>query len=88
MMTIHSHLASQIKEAQLEALKPGNVTNEALRGMDKNLTIKDVGAYYLMDQIWTLKFDGFRYVVMNEAHKTRYFVHPGFDKMYLDLKQH
>ena len=24
---------------------------------------------------------------MNEAHKTRYSVHPGLDKMYLDLKQ-
>ena len=40
-MTIHSHLSSQIKEAHLEALKPENITNEALRWIDKNLTIKD-----------------------------------------------
>ena len=24
---------------------------------------------------------------MNEAHKTKYSVHPGFDKMYLNLKK-
>ena len=74
-MTIHSHLFTQIKEAQLEALKPENVTSEALRGMDKNLEVKTDGAHYLMDQIWTPKFGGFRDVVMNEAHKTRYSVH-------------
>ncbi|XP_052623591.1 uncharacterized protein LOC128128868, partial [Lactuca sativa] len=26
--------------------------------------------------------------VMKEAHKTRYSIHPGSDKMYLDIKQH
>ena len=87
-MTIHSHLASQITEAQLEALIPRNVTKEALRGMDKNLTIKDDGAYYFMNRIWTLNFGGFRDLVLNDAHKTKYFVHPGSDKIYLDLKQH
>ena len=36
-MTIHSQLSSQIKEAQLGALKLEKVANEELRGMDKNL---------------------------------------------------
>ena len=40
-----------------------------------------------MHRIWTLKFGGYREVVMDEAHKTKYFVHPDLDKMYLDLKQ-
>ena len=48
-MTIHSHLSTQIKEAQLEALKPGNVMGEFLRGMHKNLEVKGDGAYYFMD---------------------------------------
>lgn len=51
-------------------MKPENAANEALRGMDKNLTIKEVGAHYLMDRIWILRFRGFRDVVKNEAHKT------------------
>ena len=56
--------------------------------MDKNLTIREDGAYYFMEQIWTPKFGGFMDMVIIEAHKTRYFVHPSSDKMYLDLKQH
>ena len=43
-ITVHSHLSSQIKEAQQGALKPENVANEALCGMEKNLTIKEDGA--------------------------------------------
>ena len=71
----------------MEALKPENVAGEALRGMDKNLEIKDDGVRYFMNRIWTTMFGRFREVVMNEAHKTRYPVHPGLEKMYLDLKK-
>ena len=48
-MTIHSHMSTQTKEAQLEALKPENVTGEALRGMEKNFEIKSDGVHYLMN---------------------------------------
>lgn len=70
-MTIPSHLSTQIKEAQLEALKPENMTGEALRGIEKNLEIKGDGVRYFMNRIWTPKFGGFKEVVMNEAHKTQ-----------------
>ena len=86
-MTIHSHLSAQIKEAQLEALKQEAVANENLRGMEKNLEIKEDGARYFMNRIWTPKFGGLRDLILEEAHKSRYSVHPGSDKMYLDLKR-
>ena len=86
-MTIHSHLSAHIKEAQLEALKSENVAGESLRGMGKNLEVKGDGALYLMDRIWTLRHGGFRDLVMKEAHNTRYSVHPGSDKMHMDLKK-
>ena len=86
-MTIHSHLFTQVKEAQIEALKSKNVTGEALRGMDKNLETKNNGIRYFMDRIWIPKFGGFREIVMDVAHKTRYSIHPGSDKMHLDLKK-
>ena len=50
-MTIHSHLSAQIKEAQLEALKPENAAGESLRGMYKNLEVKGDGALYLINRI-------------------------------------
>ena len=86
-MIIHSHMSTQIKEAQLEALKPENVADEALKGMENNLEIKGHGVHYLMNLIWTPKFGGYREVIMNQVHKTRYSVHPSSDKMYLDLKK-
>ena len=76
-MTFHSHLSTQIKEAQQEALKLENVIDKTLKGMDKNLEVKGNGVRYLMNRIWTPKFGGFRDVVMNKAHKTQYSVHPG-----------
>ncbi|XP_023758733.1 uncharacterized protein LOC111907165 [Lactuca sativa] len=86
-MTIHSHSSTQIKEAQLEALKPENVASEALRGMDKMLEVKDNKAHYLMNRIWTPRFSGYKEIIMKEAHKTNYYVHSGSNKMYVDLKK-
>ncbi|KAD4586096.1 hypothetical protein E3N88_23697 [Mikania micrantha] len=85
-LTIHSELPNQIRNAQKEALKAENLTLEAMRGMDKQIKAKDDGAYYLMDRIWIPRYGGLREVVMDEAHKSRYSVHPGSDKMYHDLK--
>ena len=55
--------------------------------MDKNLEVKGDGADYIMNRIWTPKFGGYRDVIMNKAHKTKYSIHPSSDKMYLDLKK-
>jgi len=85
-MSIHSHLSTKIKAAQIDALKPKNVAGESQRGMDKNLEVKGGGAYYFVDRILTPNFGGFRDLFMNEAHNSHYSVHPGSDKMYLDLK--
>ena len=86
-MTIHSHLSAQIKEAQQESLKPENVSGKTLIGMDKKLEVKGDRAFNPMDRIWTPKLGGFRDVFMNEAEHTRYSIHPGSDKMYLELKK-
>ncbi|GJY48217.1 putative reverse transcriptase domain-containing protein [Tanacetum coccineum] len=38
------------------------------------------------DRIWVPLVGGVRTKIMDEAHKTRYFVHPGADRMYHDLR--
>ena len=55
--------------------------------MENNLEIKGDGVRYFINRIWTLKFGGYRAVVMDEAHNTRYSVHLVSDKMHLDLKK-
>nr|GEY02458.1 hypothetical protein [Tanacetum cinerariifolium] len=38
------------------------------------------------DRIWVPLKGDVRTLIMNEAHKSKYFVHPGADKMYYDLR--
>ena len=87
MVTIHSNLPTQIRDAQLEALKPENLEKESLRGADKQFEWGTDEIRYFIDRIWVPKFGNIRDLVMDEAHKTRYSVHPGSDKMYLDLRR-
>ncbi|GJS72129.1 putative reverse transcriptase domain-containing protein [Tanacetum coccineum] len=47
---------------------------------------KEDESLYFMDRIWVPLVGGVRMIIMDEAHKTRYSVHPGADKMYHDLR--
>ncbi|KAM0057804.1 putative nucleotidyltransferase, Ribonuclease H [Helianthus debilis subsp. tardiflorus] len=85
-LTIQSSLPAQIRAAQIEALKPENVKTEALRGSRQQMELKEDGAYYVTGRIWVPLYGGLRELVMDEAHKSRYSVHPGSDKMYHDIK--
>ena len=86
-MTIHTHLISQIREAQLEALKKDNFKGEALRGMEKQFVVGPDGTRYFSDRIWIPCYGNLRDLVMEESHKSRYSIHPGSDKMYHGLKE-
>ncbi|GKA57999.1 putative reverse transcriptase domain-containing protein [Tanacetum coccineum] len=47
---------------------------------------KEDGGLYLAKIIWVPVYGNLRTLIMNEAHTTKYFVHPGADKMYYDLR--
>ncbi|KAD6454789.1 hypothetical protein E3N88_09495 [Mikania micrantha] len=85
-LTIHPNLPEQIRSAQVEALKPENLAAESLRGMEQQLKKKADGLQYFMERVWVPHYGNLRDLVMDEAHKSRYSVHPGSDKMYHDLK--
>ncbi|KAJ0955698.1 putative nucleotidyltransferase, Ribonuclease H [Helianthus annuus] len=46
------------------------------------------GALYFKKRIWVSLYGGLREVILDEAHKSRYSIHPGSDKMYQDLKEY
>ncbi|GJS31744.1 putative reverse transcriptase domain-containing protein [Tanacetum coccineum] len=73
-------------EAQSEASKGVNTLAELLKELDKQFKRKEDGGLYLADQIWVPVYGNLRTLIMNEGHATRYFVHPGVDKMYYDLR--
>ncbi|GJR07191.1 putative reverse transcriptase domain-containing protein [Tanacetum coccineum] len=85
-MTIHSSIKARILEAQSEASKNISAPTEMLKGLDKQLERKEDGGLYLAERIWVPIYGNLRTLIMNEAHATRYSVHPGADKMYYDLQ--
>ncbi|GJS53964.1 retrotransposon protein, putative, ty3-gypsy subclass [Tanacetum coccineum] len=85
-MTIHSSIKARILEAQSEAFKNVNALAEMLKGLDKQLERKEDGGLYLAERIWVPVYGNLRTLIMNEAHATRYSIHPGADKMYYDLR--
>ncbi|KAI3503855.1 hypothetical protein L1887_32310 [Cichorium endivia] len=82
-----STLVDELKKAQHEALSGGNVEGEKLG--KKSLLEDDArGLEVFQRRIWVPKHGSIRNLLLEEAHKSKYSVHPGSTKMYLDLKPH
>ncbi|GJS15741.1 integrase, catalytic region, zinc finger, CCHC-type containing protein [Tanacetum coccineum] len=73
-------------KAPKEAFKDDNVQFVALREVDKQMERKEDDAMYFVVRIWVPLGGNIRTLVMDEAYKSRYSIHPGADKMYHDLK--
>ncbi|GKA25940.1 putative reverse transcriptase domain-containing protein [Tanacetum coccineum] len=56
------------------------------KGLDEMIELRNDGALYYLDRIWVPLKGDVRTLIMDEAHKSKYFVHPGADKMYYDLR--
>ena len=59
-----------------------------LRGGAKEVTIGADGILRLQDCLCVPNMDGLRKKILEEAHSSRYSIHPGGMKMYRDLRQH
>ncbi|GJS89696.1 hypothetical protein Tco_0772332 [Tanacetum coccineum] len=70
-----------ILAAQSEAFKQENVLAERLHGLDPHIERKEYESLNFTDRIWVLLMGS----VMDEAHASRYLVHPGADKTYYNL---
>ncbi|GJY58776.1 reverse transcriptase domain-containing protein [Tanacetum coccineum] len=85
-LTIQSGIKGMIVAAQGKALSQEDVREEKLYNLVQQMEKKEDGSLYFMDRIWVPLMGGVRTVIMDEAHKSRYSVHPGADKMYYDLR--
>ncbi|GJY39221.1 putative reverse transcriptase domain-containing protein, partial [Tanacetum coccineum] len=56
------------------------------KGLDKMIEQRSDGTLYYLDRIWVPLKGKVRTLIMDEAYKSKYFVHPGADKMYYDLR--
>ncbi|GJZ68907.1 hypothetical protein Tco_0632457 [Tanacetum coccineum] len=56
------------------------------KGLDEMIKRRSDGALYYLDRIWVPLKGDVRTLIMDEAHKSKYSIHPGADKMYYDLR--
>ncbi|GJV47993.1 putative nucleotidyltransferase, ribonuclease H [Tanacetum coccineum] len=99
VMTISLDLPKQILNAQTKARKPENIKNEDVGGMlvenaknpeairTEKLEPRADGTLCLNGRSWLPCYGDLRTVIMHESHKSKYSIHPGFDKMYQDMKK-
>ncbi|GKA42977.1 putative reverse transcriptase domain-containing protein, partial [Tanacetum coccineum] len=56
------------------------------KGLDEMIEQKSDGTLYYLDRIWVPLKGEVRTLIMDEAYKSKYSIHPGADKMYYDLR--
>ncbi|GJT11110.1 putative reverse transcriptase domain-containing protein [Tanacetum coccineum] len=82
-MSLQSSIKDRILAAQKEA---SDESTELQRGLDEMIEFKNDGALYYLDRIWVPLNGDVRTLIMDEAHKSKYYVHPGAYKMFYDLR--
>ncbi|GKE22077.1 putative reverse transcriptase domain-containing protein [Tanacetum coccineum] len=55
--------------------------------MDKASEVRPDGTRCIKNQSWLPLFGNLRDLIMHQSHKLKYSIHPGFDKLYQDLKK-
>ncbi|KAF5791261.1 putative nucleotidyltransferase, Ribonuclease H [Helianthus annuus] len=83
---IQTDIQARISQAQQACASQGLMDKEFPYHITPALELKDNGSYYFMDRLWVPSQDNLRTLLMDEAHKSRYSIHPGSDKMYKDLR--
>nr|GEY53067.1 hypothetical protein [Tanacetum cinerariifolium] len=80
-------LQSSIKDRILTAQKDVVDECEGLqKGLDEMIEQRIDRTLYYLDRIWVPLKGDVRTLIMDEAYKSKYFLHPGADKMYYDLR--
>ncbi|GJS19483.1 putative reverse transcriptase domain-containing protein [Tanacetum coccineum] len=82
-MTLQSSIKDRILAAHKEAVDefPG-----LQKSLDEMIEQRNDGTLYYLDRIWVPLKGEVRTLIMDKAHKSKYSVHPGADKMYYDLR--
>nr|GEV04726.1 retrotransposable element Tf2 [Tanacetum cinerariifolium] len=70
-----------------EAMKEKNLKEENLRGMNKEFETRLDGTLCNRNRSWLPCLGNLRDLIIHESHKSKYFIHPGSDKFYHDIKQ-
>ena len=83
-LKIDSNLEAQIITAQKEDKGMKYLKEKIANRAPTNFKVDDAGVIWF---IAVPKVPELRQQILDEAHTTRYYIHPGSNKMYQDLKQ-
>ncbi|KAI3821409.1 hypothetical protein L1987_08976 [Smallanthus sonchifolius] len=86
-MVVTSDVMREIEKAQEEALKGENIKKERMVGQQDKLEYNTLGVRTRFGRVWIPMGGELRTKILDEAHKSRYSIHPGTNKMYQDLKK-
>ena len=84
---ITNDIQNRILEAQHHTLFTGNMHAEVPTAIELQMEVKPDGLIYFQNRLWIPMCNDTKELVMNEAHKSKYSIHPGADKMYQDLRK-
>ncbi|GKE33374.1 putative reverse transcriptase domain-containing protein, partial [Tanacetum coccineum] len=82
-MTLQSSIKDRILAAQKEYV---DESAGLQKGLDEMIEQRSDGTLYYLDRIWVPLKGDVRTLIMDEAHNSKYSMHPGADKMYYDLR--
>ncbi|GJY52947.1 putative reverse transcriptase domain-containing protein [Tanacetum coccineum] len=86
VMTIFLDIPKQILNAQTEAHKSENLKHEDVGGMIRKDILKEKLEPRADGILWLPCYGDLRTVIMHESRKSKYFIYPGSDMMYQDMK--
>ena len=84
-IAVDSPLVGLVRDAQIEGMKPENWKLERIKGESARFVQDSHGLLTRYGWVWVPMSGGVRQTVMEEAHKSRFSIHPGATKMYRDL---
>jgi hypothetical protein len=81
-INVQVDLMDQLKQAQASAMEKENAENEEMMKTACQLPKGSDGLIRMGARIWVPMYGGLRALILEEAHKSKYLMHSGSDKMY------
>jgi hypothetical protein len=87
-LKLESVILQRIIDAQKDDEGMKHIREKIMAGKAKSFREDDQGIVWFNNRIVVPKNEELRQQILDEAHLSRYSIHPGSTKMYHDLKQH
>ncbi|KAJ9535388.1 hypothetical protein OSB04_un001497 [Centaurea solstitialis] len=85
-LTVSTSLIELIRQSQVEAIKADNQKRERIKGQVDQLATDSRGLLTRFGRVWVPASCEARQTLLDEAHKSKFSIHPGATKMYRDLR--